>query len=265
MTAPSGGSDADAASVLVGRRDNVVVLTMSAPGRRNAISLGMRRELASTLRAETSKDGLRVVVLTGADGTFSSGGDLSEMTGDPEVASVRIEALADATRAIIESPVPVIAAVDGDAFGGALAFAAACDLVVAAEDARFCAVFGRVGLTGDAGVHWSLPARVGPGPARALLLTGRVVRADEARRLGLVDEITPGPSLDRALALAGEMARLAPLSLRATRDILRRAPADLEETLAAEAVWQKRLLASRDFEEGRSAFFERRPPGFTGR
>ena len=159
----------------------------------------------------------------------------------------------------------MIAAVDGYAYGAGMSLAAACDVVVASPEAKFCCSFSGVGLTADAGLHWSLPARVGYGRARLLIMLGRPIDANDAHSCGLVDEIADGPSLPDAIELAEALARRAPLSLAATKAILAVDNASLDDVLAREADAQGRLLTTEDFAEGRMAFFEKRRSRFVGR
>lgn len=243
----------------------VATITMNDPARRNAINLSMRGQIVSALSEADASADCRAVVITGAGGNFSAGGDLSSMNADPEASRARLHAIADAIRAIVGCSKPVIAAVDGYAYGAGMSLAAACDVVVASPEARFCCSFSGVGLTADAGLHWSLPARVGYGRARLLIMLGRPIDAMDAHACGLVDEFTDGPSLPAAAALAEALAQRAPLSLAATKAILAVDHASLDDVLAREAAAQGRLLATEDFAEGRTAFFEKRRPRFVGR
>lgn len=252
--------------VLVETRGAVRTLTLNDPDRRNAISVPLRRELRAALEAAMSDDGCRAVVLTGAGTAFSSGGDLSSMPrGDRADARDRLHLIADIIELMVTGPTPVIAAVEGAAVGAGTSLAAACDYVVAGRGARFGAIFNRIGLVADSGLHWTLPRKVGPGPARRMLLRGRLVDADEAHRLDLVDELADdGDALGLAHERADELAAKAPLALAATKQLLAH-PGSLTETLHAEEQAQVALFETADFAEGNAAFFERREPTFTGR
>ncbi|HET9498718.1 MAG TPA: enoyl-CoA hydratase-related protein [Marmoricola sp.] len=249
----------------VEHRGAITLLRLAEPERRNAISLEMRRSLASALVEAERSEECRVVVLTGSGGNFSAGGDLKSMTPDRALAIERLHAIGDVVRLIVHSSKPVVAAVDGFAFGAGLSLAAACDAVVAGRDARFGCAFSGVGLTADAALHWSLPARIGAGRARLMIMSGRPIDAARAEAWGLVDEVVDGPSLDAAVAVAEELAGRAPLSLAATKEILAADAAGLDEVLAREAAAQVNLLATADFAEGQAAFFEKRRPEFRGR
>jgi enoyl-CoA hydratase/carnithine racemase len=254
-----------APTLRVERAGATTTIVLDDPGKRNALSLRMREELAAALAAAENDANCRVVVITGDGGVFSAGGDLSTMSADPDASRVRLDAIAAVIRAVVTSPLPVVAAVDGYAYGAGLSLASACDVVVAAADARFCCAFSGVGLTADAGLHWSLPARVGHGRARSWIMLGTVVDAETAHSSGLVDHLAQGPSLPAALELAERLARRAPRSLAATKRILAAPDQGLEDVLAHEGREQQLLLASSDFAEGRAAFFEKRHPVFTGR
>lgn len=169
-------------------------------------------------------------------------------------------------RMIAAGPKPVVAAVNGYAYGAGLSLAAACDFVLAGESASFGAVFGKVGLMADLGLLWSLPRRIGLAETRRLLFTSATLPAGQAVALGLADRLLPDAELlEAAWTLAAEMAEAPPLALAATKALLARGPAPLEAVLAAELDHQTLLFSSEDFVEGRAAFLERRQPTFTGR
>ncbi|WP_201464997.1 enoyl-CoA hydratase/isomerase family protein [Janibacter melonis] len=257
-------SAADA--VRVEQHGSVRVLVLNRPERRNALGMQERVALADALAEATAADDVRAVVLTGAGAVFCAGGDVSTMTADLEVARRRMVAMEAVTRAIVECPVPVVAAVEGGAFGAGLAVAAACDVVVAAQDARFCASFAKVGLTADAGATWALTRRVGWSRAKQLLLTASTVPADVAHGWGLVDErVAAGTALEHALGVAERLAGLPPLSLRATKELLATLPPALDDAMTAESTAQLALFGTEDFAEGQSAFAQRRRPVFLGR
>ena len=165
----------------------------------------------------------------------------------------------------MEMPKPVIAAVEGGAFGAGLSLVAACDYVVAGQGARFSASFGKVGLMADSGLLWTLTQRVGHGHARDLLLTGRTLLADEARQMGFINKLVPsGDALAEARAVAAAMRAVAPLSIAATKQVLHCRSSSLDEVLAAELDLQPELTATRDYAEGRAAFREKRAAVFVG-
>lgn len=250
------------------RVNRVAVVTLNVPERRNAISLEVREEAIRTLTSCIADRDCRALVLTGAGGTFSSGTDVKSMTSattgvDPMGSWVRLGRLHDLVRMIAAGPKPVVAAVEGHAYGAGMSLALACDFVVAAADAKFCAAFGRLGIMPDAGLMWSLPQRVGLGRAKELMMTGRVITGDEALSLGIVDEIEPpGGTLDAAIAQADRLAAAAPLATGTVKSLFARGPMSLDAVLEAERNQQPMLILTEDHAEGRAAMAGKRPPVF---
>lgn len=246
----------------------VQVLVIEAPQRLNALSLAMRVALRDRLRAANENPEVRSIVLTGAGAAFSAGGDVRQMAErpGPTVARQRLDVLHDVVRQLLSGPKPVVAAIEGVAYGAGLSLAAACDHVVVAEGSRFSAAFGRLGLVADCGLFWTLPQRIGLGATRDLLMTGRPFDAAEALQLGLADALVPaGAALERALAKAQEYEAIAPLAIAATKSALARRPASLEDALQIEADLQAFLRASQDHQDACDAFLAKRPVAFQGR
>lgn len=249
--------------------DEIATITLNAPATRNAITLAMREALVRRLRECLWEDGCRAVVLTGGGGHFSTGGDMKavDLRDKPDVALTRrnLAVLHEVVRLIATGPKPVVAAVAGDAFGAGMALAMCCDYVVAADAARFCASFARVGLVADCGLAWSLPRRIGLSAAKRLMMSARVVGAAEAERLGMVDGIVPADQLlAEAKARARELSGNAPLSVALIKSLLARDPLSLESVLGCELELQPVLTLTDDYGEGRAAFREKRPPRFKG-
>jgi len=249
---------------------NIAVLTLSAPEKRNAISVLMRQQVITALQKFIALQDCRAIILTGAAGYFCAGGDLGTPNGEisapnPQKTLHNITLLHNIIRLIAAGPKPVIAAVEGGAYGAGLSLMAACDYVVATATARFGASFGKIGLMPDAGLLWSLPQRVGQQTAKELMLTSRNVQANEALNIGLVDRLVPeGEALTTAIEEAGKFSLIAPLAMAATKAVLVRGPQSLESILAAEAEMQPQLTLSDDYQEGRAAFTQRRQPTFRG-
>lgn len=247
------------------------VVTLSAPDRRNAICPAMREELLRALRKFARDKECKVIMITGADSHFCAGGDMRNGEIDangPEPFRTYSNSLVlqDIIRLIATGPKPVIAAVEGAAFGAGFSIAAACDVVIAGSGARFCASFGKVGLMPDAGIMWSLPRRIGAAKASYILLTARVVNAEEALQYGLADDVVPeGKAYATALERGRALSSIAPLSIAAIRSVMSRAAFGLENVLAAEREIQPLLTLSEDYSLGRKAFIERRPPKFEGK
>ncbi len=243
------------------RSQDVAVLTIDQPERRNALSSAVKQRLAEAMdRLETDAT-VRAIVITGAGGNFSSGGDLAEM-GTPTLAEARERFIEShrLVRAIVRSSKVVIAAVEGWAVGAGMSLALVCDTVVAAEDARFSAGFGKVGLIGDLGIAYSLARRVGEARAKQILLYAQTIGAEEAERIGLIDDVAArGNALAGAIDMAQRVRSVAPLSIGATKAML---VGDLDMVLDREREIQASLLTSQDFLEGKLAFREKRAPNF---
>lgn len=253
--------------VLTADRGPIRIVSLNRPAKRNAIDLELRVVLAEALEAAMADDSVRAVVLTGAGGTFCSGGDISTMRRQSaDETRPRAQAAQRVIRAIWDGPKPVVAAVEGFAFGAGAALALACDRVVAASDATFSFTFTGVGLAGDMGIFASLPARVGVAAARQLMLLPRRMTGTEAHDLGLADALAePGEALSRALADATAIAEGPPLALAGIKAMLSPRPPVPGDVLDREVELQARLFDTDDFAEGVAAFRERRKPVFRGR
>lgn len=242
-------------------RGHVRVLTIDRPSRRNALDLDDRRDLLEALRAADRE--ARAVVLTGAGSVFCAGGDIRSMSQDRAVARQRLEVVNAVVRQMVTGERPIVAAVEGGAYGLGLALAAASDIVVAGRSSTFSTSFAKIGLAPDTGLSYTLPLRVGRGRTRELLLTARTFDASEAERTGVVETLVDdGDALDAAVATAERLAALSPPMVAGVRRLLVQPDQGLEALLAAEADTQVELLAGPHFAEGRAAFMERRAPDF---
>ncbi|MBI5156777.1 MAG: enoyl-CoA hydratase/isomerase family protein [Acidimicrobiia bacterium] len=243
-------------------------LTISNPGRRNAVPTGQWGRLAE-LFGEFEASEQRVLVIAGADGDFCSGADLGSdfVPGAVIDGYAMVDRVSAAALALHRITKPTVAAVDGVAAGAGLNLALGCDLLVASDRARFSEIFVRRGLTLDFGGTWLLPRRIGLGRAMELALTGRVIDVGEAERLGLVTRVVPAAELDgAATTLAEELAAGAPLAQRFIKAGLGRSfDMSFEEALSYEQTAQALLLSSEDFFEGAAAFLQKRDPEFRGR
>ncbi len=244
-------------------------LTMSSPGTKNAIPRNGWVELAEAFEAFEASD-QRALVISGADGDFSAGADLSADFSGFGTAAANAEYMElpnHAALALHRISKPTVAAVDGVAVGAGMNLALGCDIVIATDRARFAEIFVNRGLTLDFGGTWLLPRLVGLARAREIALTGRIVGADEAIEIGLVVEVVHHDSIeDRAMAVATGLADGAPLAQRMIKVALDRSSSmTFEQTLAFEGQAQSTLLGSEDLFEGAAAFFQKRPPEFKGR
>ncbi|WP_295374314.1 enoyl-CoA hydratase-related protein [uncultured Pseudacidovorax sp.] len=250
-------------------QSGVSTLLMNMPDRRNALSLEMREALLTRLEKCLADDECQAIVLTGSGGNFCAGGDLkSERPADAAVAQTlrhKLSRLQALVRAIAGAGKPVVAAVDGLALGAGMSLALACDVVVASDGSRFGAVFGKVGLTPDAGLFYTLARRVGGARAQNLMLSARLVEAPEALTIGLADAVVePAALLERARSEALALARIAPLAFAAIKAVGHGGCTSLEQAFTQEMQLLPLLGLTQDNREGRQAFAERRPPSFRG-
>jgi 2-(1,2-epoxy-1,2-dihydrophenyl)acetyl-CoA isomerase len=246
----------------------VATLTLDRPESLNALTVPIKVALREALESIDRHRAVRAVILTGAGRAFCAGQDLAERES-PDAAPLDVEVrerFNPIIRAIRSMGQPVIAAVNGVAAGAGASLTFACDLRIAAEEARFVLAFGRIGLIPDSGATWFLPRLVGPAKAAELALVGEPLDAAEALRLGLVSNVVPGDRLlDEARAMASRLAEGAPLALALTKEALQRSSTiDLDEALEGEAKLQGIAGASADHVEGLAAFKEKRPPRFSG-
>ncbi|HWH13556.1 MAG TPA: enoyl-CoA hydratase/isomerase family protein [Miltoncostaeaceae bacterium] len=253
----------DAPRLDVARDGTAVVARIHNPARANALDSGILDALARL--AQAPPDDARLMVLTGAgDRHFSSGLDLGEDGG--AVLEERLRAgeslLGRVAGALAECPIPVVAAVNGAAFGGALELAMACDWRIAAEDATLAMPAARLGVIyAPEGMRRFLQ-QLGPARTRQLFLTGRPVDARRALEIGLVDEVVPAGTLDDAVRRAAEdLGRSSPLAVAGTRAaIAALSESPGEDGAAVVEQWRVRAYASDQFREGIAAFHERRRP-----
>jgi 2-(1,2-epoxy-1,2-dihydrophenyl)acetyl-CoA isomerase len=255
------------APVLREDRGNIRIITLNRPDRRNAIDMPLRIALAEELETAMADDGIRVIVLTGAGKGFCSGGDISTMQRQPPEQTVpRAQAAQRVIRAIWQGSKPVVAAVEGAAFGAGISLAVACDRVVAAEGALFSTAFMGVGLSGDMGIFASLPARVGVAKARQLMLLPQKLGGRQACDIGIADAVVEtGTALERAIEDARLIAQAPPLAIREMKSLLGAWPSPPMAVLDLEVQAQSRLFDTADFAEGVAAFREKRRADFSGR
>ncbi|TME32818.1 MAG: 2-(1,2-epoxy-1,2-dihydrophenyl)acetyl-CoA isomerase [Chloroflexi bacterium] len=254
-------------SIEVTSADGVATITLNRPDSLNALNATMRRELLAALKATSREDAIRTVVVTGAGRGFCSGADLRGGAGERSFRAVLTTEYNPLIRAIRELPLPIIAAVNGVAAGAGVSLALACDLVYAAEDARFILAFARIGLVPDSGAIHALVRALGRHRAAQLAFTGDPLAANDAAASGLINGVVAGAEL---LSHVGEVARrLAAGPTRAiglTKRLINQADGEgLAEALALEAGLQELAGRTDDHAEGVAAFSEKREPRFAGR
>lgn len=226
-------------------------------------------DAALTTLAAASAGDVRAVVVSGrGERAFSAGshvGEFEEQRGPG--GRQRHELEAGVARRLADLPMPTIAAIEGDALGGGLELALCCDLRVASERARLGLPEVRLAVTPGAGGTQRLPRVVGSARARELILTGRVLIAADAERIGLVHEVVPaGEAVTRARAIGMEIAARGPLAVREAKRLIGLATeVDLDGGLAAELEASERIFASEDLLEGARSFFDKRDPEYHGR
>jgi methylglutaconyl-CoA hydratase len=249
--------------------NNIALLTLNRPERRNAISYELIGELQRALEQVRNSDSL-VLIVTGAGKAFCSGMDLENLksligrTAEQNLEDSRT--MAQLFRSIHDFPKPTIAAVNGPAIAGGTGIATICDFTFAVADAKFGYTEVRIGFV-PAIVSTFLQRQVGAKQARDLLLTGRIFSAEEALRLGLVNEIVSHERLlPRAYQLANCLIENSPASLRATKELLSQSVnEELDRQLDASIEQNARIRETHDFREGITAFLEKRKPKWTGR
>jgi 2-(1,2-epoxy-1,2-dihydrophenyl)acetyl-CoA isomerase len=253
-------------TILVERDAGVVTVTLNRPDRRNAFNATMVEELRATFREVASRPEDRALVLTGAGGAFCSGADITSGMGSSHPL-VYMREVGEAALALHRIPKPTIAKVRGVAAGAGWNMALACDLVVAADDARFSQIFVKRALSVDFGGSWILPRLIGLQRAKELTFFGEFVSALEARDLGLVNRLLPDGELDAFVdGWARELAQGPTLTLSLTKTLLSHGlETSLEQALEDEARAQAVSLSTEDTREAIRAFVEKRAPEFQGR
>lgn len=253
--------------VRVTHEDAVAIVTLNYPQRRNAFSLKMRETLYEVLyRLMHVDSSCHAIVLTGAGGVFCAGGDISEMKART-VLDYRERNLLPLNifRLLLEGPKAVVAAVEGFAMGAGVSLAAASDYVITARNTRYACAFVKVGLLPDTGLLWSLGQRVGAGKARELMLTADEFTGEEALRIGFANQlVAPGETLQAALEVAREYARMPPLAVAHLKTALATGIDSLEEAIETEVNLQPILRRSQDHQEATRAFMQKRPAVFVG-
>jgi enoyl-CoA hydratase/carnithine racemase len=254
--------------LLIERRGAIVWLTINRPEVRNALGLAITKRIADALR-ELSKDkAVRVFVLTGAgDRVFVSGADVREFKehlATPESAlayDAAAEELQSALRAVSQ---PVIARINGHAVGSGTIVAASCDFRIAVRTAKFGIPVAKFGFIAPLPDTLRLVQLIGPANTKMLMMTAKLIEAPRAQEIGLIDQVVEPENLDTAVEeFAGVLAANAPLTLKATKNMIENLAAPSSNVMAG-ATWYQEIFRSKDFKEGLDAFLTKRKPEFSG-
>ena len=245
----------------------VQMITLNRPQAQNAANRAMLAELSSAFDAAAADDDVRCLLLTGAGRAFCSGRDLTEAEPGEDAYAIISQTITPVLEQLWEFAKPTIAAVNGAAMGVGLGLALNCDIVIAADNARFSSPFANLGVALDSGGHYHLPRRVGIPRAFEMIYTAEVIRGPQAAEWGLVNRSVAGSRLLAvATAMAQRIAAGPTLAFRRQKALLRQA-ADLTwaEVNEAEAHLQAELVQTDDYREGLAAFVDKRRPRFLGR
>jgi enoyl-CoA hydratase len=255
-------------TLIVERRGAVALLTINRPEKRNALNAAVRRELTSAVEELSADAPVRVIVLTGAgEKAFVAGADIAEFAQRTPLEQRDAMTGSRVFDAIAACPKPTVAMINGFALGGGCELAMACDMRVASDGARLGQPEVNLGIIPGGGGTQRLPRLVGTGQALRLILSGELIDAAEALRIGLVDVVHPAAELrERTMELAERIAAKSPVALRMAKDAVR---ASTEMPLGAGLAYETELFitcfASEDKREGVEAFLEKRAPEFPGR
>jgi methylglutaconyl-CoA hydratase len=256
-------------TIHLSREAQVATITLNRPDKRNAISYELIDELLAAL-GEVAASSALILILTGAGKAFCSGMDLENLKGllgrPPEQNLKDSESMARLFRCLYDFPKPTIAAVNGAAIAGGCGLATLCDFTLAAAEAKFGYTEARIGFV-PAIVSTFLLRQIGEKHARDLLLTGRIIGAEEAHRLGMVNEIVASEKLlDRARELAAQLIENSPVSLTCTKRLLSElARKELDAQLQSAVKENAAVRTTHDFREGISSFLEKRKPQWSGK
>lgn len=252
--------------------DGVLTIRLNRPDRLNAINGAMREDLKAAFARAESDDSVRAVLLTGNGRAFCTGQDLAERKPLPDGAKYDLgqsleEGYGPLIRTITGLPKPVVAAVNGVAAGAGASLALLSDVAFASTSARFVFSFANIGLAPDCGATWTLPRLVGTQRAKAIAMGGEPVSAQDAERWGMIWKVLPPEELiDVAHDFAARLAAKGPQALATIKQLVDESSSNtFAEQLDRERDCQRALGLTEDYAEGVAAFWEKRPPRFTGR
>jgi enoyl-CoA hydratase len=251
-------------TIIVERRGRVGIIRLNRPQALNALNVTLRNELLNAVEAFDADANVGCILMTGSDKAFAAGADIKEMADQSYIDIFRADYTADYER-LARVRKPIIAAVAGFALGGGCELAMMCDLIIAADNAKFGQPEIKLGVIPGIGGTQRLARAVGKAKAMDLILTGRMMDAAEAERSGLVARVVPAASLmEEAMKVAETIAAMSQPSLIAAKEAVNRS---FETSLAEGVRFERRvfhaLFATKDRKEGMAAFIEKRPPRFT--
>lgn len=264
------GKTMDYKTIILKKQEGIASITLNRPDKLNAITVAMTDEIIQAIRDVAQDESIRAVIITGAGRGFCSGADLGSddlMVTSPSAGLEVMHKAITLVMGIREMPKPVIAAVNGPAVGGGCSLALACDIVIASEKAVFGTPFVLRNLHPDFGATYFLPRLIGMAKASDLLLTGRIVDAAEADRMGLVSRVVPAEQLEKAAGeVAAGLAKGAPKAINMAKTSINKSlTMDLPAMMDHEARAQCILMVMEDCKEAMAAFMEKREPVFRGK
>jgi enoyl-CoA hydratase len=255
-------------TILVERRERVAIITINRPEKRNALNIQTRAEGAAVLDELRADDDVRVVVFTGAgDKAFIAGADIAEFADRTAITQREVMLERGLFNAVDSFPKPVIAMVNGYCLGGGCELALACDIRVASEKASFGQPEINLGIIPGGGGTQRLTRLVGEGKAMEMILSGEIINAEEAFRIGLVNHVVPPDQLEaKTMEIANRIAEKSPIALRLAKEAVKLASrSNLDEGLRREVDLFALCFSSEDKDEGVRAFLEKRKADFKGK
>jgi enoyl-CoA hydratase len=251
-------------NILLEKEDGIATITFNRPDALNALNNQTRAEFYSAMKDVAADNNIKVVILTGAGRAFVAGSDIKELKQTTSLDAHNIHRLG---MVVEKMEKPVIAAVNGFALGGGCEIVMACDIIIASDKARFGQPEINLGIIPGGGATQRLPRLVGVCKAKELILTGDIIKAEEAEKIGLVNRVVPGENLmATAKEIAKKIASKSQATVRLAKDVINKGmQTSLETGLDYEREIYSLCLTLEDKEEGINAFIEKREPQFKGR
>lgn len=253
--------------IIYKKADSIATVILNRPEAYNALDLDIRKELYEVVLEVESDKSIKVLIITGSGKAFCGGGDITTMRKMSVIDSrERLRFIQGIYFKLSTMEKVVIASVNGHAYGAGCNLALACDLIICSKDAKFCQPYMKVGLIPDVGAMYFLPRTIGMVKAKELIFTGRVVEADEAERMGLVNYVVSPQDLEtKTMDLAQQISDGPTYAIGMAKTIINSSfESDLKTLLHREADAQAICFQTEDFIEGTSAFLEKRRPHFKG-